>query len=426
MLSITDQLDAIDDALDGLIGADLTGLTRDELLAVLRRFEVLRRRLSVVDHRLVAEVGDRGLAGSLGASSTSALLRQVLRISAGEASARVRAGADLGPRRSLLGEKLAPLFVRVASAQAAGIISSEHARVVVRAVDQLPGALQAEFEGLVETELVAAAREWDPVGLQRLAARLLDVLNPDGTLAADADHERLREFQLVKHRDGSATPSGRFGPGLVALVEAFLDANGAPRPADDGTRDPRSAAQRNHDALQDGLTRLLGCAAPWVPSGATLLLTMTVDQYESRRGFARTAHGDPISIPTVLQLVSDGQTMSVLFDPHGGVLDYGQTKRLVPPAMRLALTVRDRGCTFPGCDRPPGWAQAHHFREYAEGGATSVANTGLVCGFHHREFARRGWTGSIINGRPHWTPPACIDPTQTPRRNRTHDLPLRT
>jgi hypothetical protein len=87
----------------------------------------------VVDHRLIAEIADRGLAGSLGASSTSASLRQVLRIS---------------PR------ELAPLFGRVAQAQAAGLISVEHARVIVRAVDKIPGALAAECEGPVESELV--------------------------------------------------------------------------------------------------------------------------------------------------------------------------------------------------------------------------------------------------------------------------------
>ncbi len=184
--------------------------------------------MSVVDHLVIAEIGDRHLAAEVGASSTAALLRQGLRISAGEASARVRAAADLGPRRSLLGEELAPLFARIASAQAAGMISVEHARVVVRAVEQLPGELAVEFESVVESELVAGAREWDPVTLTKIAVKLLDTLDPDGTLAADADHERRRELVLVKNRDGSVTPHGRFGPGLVALVEAFLDANAAP------------------------------------------------------------------------------------------------------------------------------------------------------------------------------------------------------
>ncbi len=366
------------------------------------------------------------MAAELCVTSTAALLRQLLRISAGEASARVRAAADLGPRRSLPGELLEPLFARVAAAQAAGVISPEHARVIVRAVDQLPGELQAEFERVVEAELVEAAREWDPVALQRLAARLLDTLDPDGTLADDVDHERRREFLLVKHRDGSAAPAGRFSPALVALIDALLDANAGPRPAEDGERDPRHAGQRNHDALQDGLTHLLGCAAPTAPSGGTLLLTMTADQYETRLGFARTAHGDPISIPMALELVGDGQTMSVLFDPHGGVMSYGQTRRLVPPAMRLAITARDQGCTFPGCDRPPAWAQAHHFREFAtEQGPTAIDNCGLVCGYHHRNFAQRGWQSLIINGRPHWRPPAWIDPDRIPRRNTLHDPPRR-
>ena len=51
--------------------------------------------------------------------------------------------------------------------------------------------------------------------------------------------------------------------------------------------------------------------------------------------------------------------MSVLFDPTGGLMSYGHTKRLVSRSTRLAVTARDRGCTFPSCDRPPAWTQAH-------------------------------------------------------------------
>jgi hypothetical protein len=48
---------------------------------------------------------------------------------------------------------------------------------------------------------------------------------------------------------------------------------------------------------------------------------------------------------------------------------------------------------------------------------------GLVCRFHHREFAKHCWQGVMINGIPHWIPPAWIDPEQRPLRNTTHQIP---
>ena len=154
-----------------------------------------------------------------------------------------------------------------------------------------------------------------------------------------------------------------------------------------------------------------------------LILTATVQDAQAGTGYATTGHGALIPINTALDLATNGETLGIVFDPHGGIHDYGQRERIVPPAMRLALIARDKGCTFPDCDRPPAWTQAHHFIAYADGGPTSLDNCGLLCGYHHREFAQHGWTGTIINGIPHWTPPHWLDPTQTPRRNTMHDPP---
>ena len=59
----------------------------------------------------------------------------------------------------------------------------------------------------------------------------------------------------------------------------------------------------------------------------------------------------------------------------------------------------------------------HHVYGRNSGGPTNLDNLALVCGHHHREFAKRGWTITITDGLPHWTPPPWLDPTQTPRRN---------
>jgi hypothetical protein len=61
---------------------------------------------------------------------------------------------------------------------------------------------------------------------------------------------------------------------------------------------------------------------------------------------------------------------------------------------------------------------------WVDGGRTDLQNLTLVCGFHHREHRKRGWTCHITNGVPHWRPPSWIDHTQTPRRNTTHHIPL--
>src|ERR1700742_2489979 len=122
-----DRVAALNSELDALLAEDLVGLGRDELLEGLRGFEGFKRRLPVADHALTAEVVDRRLAAEVCEPSAAVLLRTVLRIAPGGETARGRAAAALGPRRSLLGEVLPPLFGRVAEAQAAGVISAAHA-----------------------------------------------------------------------------------------------------------------------------------------------------------------------------------------------------------------------------------------------------------------------------------------------------------
>jgi hypothetical protein len=50
--------------------------------------------------------------------------------------------------------------------------------------------------------------------------------------------------------------------------------------------------------------------------------------------------------------------------------------------------------------------EAHHVIDYIDGGPTSIENGTLICGYHHRSFAKLGWTCTMSNGRPVWTPPA--------------------
>ena len=59
----------------------------------------------------------------------------------------------------------------------------------------------------------------------------------------------------------------------------------------------------------------------------------------------------------------------------------------------------------------------HHVVEWIYGGMTDLDNLCLLCGYHHREFERRGWKVTMRDGRPWWIPPAYVDPERVPIRN---------
>ena len=86
------------------------------------------------------------------------------------------------------------------------------------------------------------------------------------------------------------------------------------------------------------------------------------------------------------QLVGPAATVSL-------PLDIGAATDTIPVQVRRAVTRRDRGCRFPGCDRPAVRCHMHHLRPRADGGETSVTNCCLLCSFHHLVVIHRwGWT----------------------------------
>lgn len=83
---------------------------------------------------------------------------------------------------------------------------------------------------------------------------------------------------------------------------------------------------------------------------------------------------------------------AVITGPASQPLDIGRATRVIPAAIRTAVVVRDRGCVFPGCSSPPGWAEAHHIQHWAHGGVTAASNLALLCSRHHSAVHSGRWT----------------------------------
>jgi hypothetical protein len=417
-----EQLTALRAAVDGLLSADLSLLARDELLGVVRGFETESRRLVAVQHRLVAEVQDRNVAGELRYRDTAGLLSELLLLTRGQATARVAAADSFGPRRSLAGETLAPRLPAAAAAVAEGAISPAHATVIANTIEALPGPVRAAHAGSADALLTEHATGLTTRQLSLAADRILAFLHPDGTLTPDRVHEQDRDLVLRRNPDGSGDWRAHLTPACLALWETVLAPLARKRPDDGCGPDTRTPGQRQHDALEDAAKRLLMTGE--LPSTAgiatTLLISMTLDQLEARAGQATTHHGGTLSIDQALRLAAGGKALPIVLGEAGGVLAYGRGRRLASEGQRLALMARDRGCTFPDCIISAARSEVHHIVDWAKGGTTDLDSLALACGWHNNHAPRHGWVTVMINDVPHWIPPPHIDPDQRPQRNRMH------
>jgi len=100
--------------------------------------------------------------------------------------------------------------------------------------------------------------------------------------------------------------------------------------------------------------------------------------------------GTRVAAATSRRLACDCGVVRVEHGAEDNILNVGRRTRSIPPAIRRALEVRDRGCRFPGCGSR--YCDAHHVRHWADGGETSLANCLLLCRYHHRLVHEEGWT----------------------------------
>jgi hypothetical protein len=124
--------------------------------------------------------------------------------------------------------------------------------------------------------------------------------------------------------------------------------------------------------------------------------------------------GPHVSAETARRVGCDCNVIRVKEDQNGDPLSIGRRSRLIPPAIRRALRLRDDGCRFPGCTRRH-FVDAHHIEHWSDGGETSLDNLVQLCRQHHRLVheggfsCERGRSGEIEfrDGRerplPHWS-----------------------
>ncbi|CPR05938.1 REP13E12 repeat protein [Mycobacterium bohemicum DSM 44277] len=410
---IVGVLDALDAAVDHVCALSFETLTTPERMNVLARLERVARRLPVPGHRLINQLAAQADREELGAQLPVALATR-LHITPGEAGRRIAEAADLGPRRALTGEQLA----------------------LRRFLVQLPAAVDPGTRAAAEAHLARLAAEHRPDDLAKLAERITAYLNPDGNYT-DADRARRRGLTLGKEcLDGMSELRGLLTPEARATLEAVLAKLAAPgmcnpddeRPVVDGPaderavrRDARSAAQRNHDALNAAGRALLASGKLGQHNGlpAAIIVTAELKDLEAAAGTGLTAGGTLLPMSDVIRLTRHAHHYLAIFD-KGKALALYHTKRLASPGQRIVLYAKDRGCTRPNCTAPGYWCEVHHVQEWAISRRTDINSLTLACGPDHALIQPGGWTTrTSANGDTEWLPPPHLDHGQ-PRVNEYH------
>jgi len=442
--SIGGVLSRIDADISELLRSDWSRPTDDEVLELLRAADQITRRLAAVDHQLLGQALNRGIADTRGYRDSATLLAQLTASTRSQARARVASAQMFGPRRSLTGEDLGPLLPVAADAARDGLVSAGQATVIAETVRAVPTMDQPKFRDLIDVELTDyAIQGHHPATLKQIGARILAHLDPDGDEPRDRQADWHRGISLRELPDGCGELRGRLTPGCLAVWQATLhplltspshNSGTAPdfetepatqavaEPGSEPIPDDRTIGQRLHDAFEQAAQRLLAIgdlpATAGVPT--TLIVSMTLDQLEARAGQATTHHGGLISVQAAMRLGVDAKVLPVVFDQQLGTLAYGRARRLASPGQRLALFARDKGCTFPGCRKTAAQSQIHHLTDWADGGPTNLDNLAITCGYHNNQAPKHGWTAHLHENTVWWIPPTHIDPQQKPRHNPIH------
>ena len=126
-------------------------------------------------------------------------------------------------------------------------------------------------------------------------------------------------------------------------------------------------------------------------------------------------------------IACDATLRPVLTDRTGLPIDVGRSRRTIPVDLRRYLVLRDGGCAFPGCRRPPSWCDVHHIVWWSRGGTTDRHNLVMLCRRHHSLVHQGFWEVRMDEFEVPWfIPAASVDPCRKPRpaNGRTPHAPL--
>ena len=382
-------------AVDALVGESIEGFSTAALGADLVD---VRRAIDRLDAEFVRRLhrfhGERG-AQADGGGSTMSWLRRRCAMTVKAAAYRVHLARTLGELPAAL------------DSARAGRASFSNMAMIGHLADEVGLEPLAPMAGM----LVGAAETLEPGPMRSLTQAVRLRLDPDGVLA-DANHaHQQRWFECEPTYGGDYILRGLLDAEGGALLKTAIDTLGHGLAAGE----TRMTSTRRADALVELAATQLRCGEHRDVHGQRPHLTLTVSAETLRAGAdarpaelsgvgpihpasARRIACDAVrTVVTVAAPAADATPWAAMTTP-ALPLSAGRATRTIPAHLRRALCLRDQGCRFPGCDRPPAWTDGHHIVHWVDGGPTELDNLVSLCRPHHRAVHEQGWRIHIADG----------------------------
>ncbi len=370
-----------------------------DLASVVGEFDQLRAFAEAGLIIATAEAEQRGVIEESQCASTAAWVRDAAwHLQTGGSAVVAKCVAIL--RRHDLGDFADSIRTTDIAPNVAVTVAAEY--------DKLSPRLSSHTHDRVLDLMIDIGAEYGSSAVKQLHQEVLARWGEEGEFQEEQD-SRKRYVELSSGReDGgiyryelTVDAEGR------AVLEAAIGPLSKPQPGSDGEADPRPGGRRRGEALVE-VCRRATAAGDRLP-GATktqLFITVTLDELRNATGSGTVVgsldSGSLLGPETVRRMACDAAVIPVVLGSEGEILDQGRTQRLFTRSQLTALWLRDRQCTFPGCQVPAHWTDAHHLKHWIDGGPTDLANGALLCGRHHTVVHRDQLAGTLLDGQVLW------------------------
>lgn len=373
------------EALKGVASVEPTFMSVPEKKAALVALTEVRSQLDALTLRVLAESDD--LATAHGMRDAAAWLAVETRTTSRAAR------RDLSLARALVRHPA------VGDGLASGTLRAEQAKAIVDAVDALPAKVETEVRDRARSTMLSMATDHDARDLGRIGKRILDIVAPEVGESQEAKElaaEEARAHAAVEmgliEDDGTGRCRGWFtGPASMGkMLKRQLLAFANPARHDeadlkDESGELKPLRRRLGEAFVEYVERFPADRTPQTAGvNATIVVTMTLDQLLAESGTALLDDGSRISAGQARRLACEAGIIPVVLGTKSQPLDLGRTARLFSKAQRIALALRDGGCTAQGCETSASGCHSHHDDPWSRRGLTDLDNGRLLCPRHHR------------------------------------------